>query len=271
MRAASSRHLRSRRSRRRRKKEMRRLHLLNCVQKRVNSGLLREALVSGESENRLFSRDCAPPASPDRTTENRGVPGSSPGLAISKGLQHRGFAGGARRTPVRLKPFRGPFSEGVDGTETGCAIPLMRRWAWPALMPSMPLRRPTTTRRHRTLSCRRARRWRGAPAPAASAASRAAIADHAPPALPVLRRQAGARRHHWRREHRHRAVDRGQGRRGRRRAQPPAEARLRAVLDALGPGPHRARVIPAILLCAFELRRIWMPPRPVYVQLRLFD
>ena len=59
-------------------KEMRRLHLLNSVQKLVNSGLLPGALAA---ENRVVSRDCVRPSIPDRTTENRGVPGSSPGLA----------------------------------------------------------------------------------------------------------------------------------------------------------------------------------------------
>ena len=34
--------------------------------------------------NRLFSRDFAPPGRWDVTTENRGVPGSSPGLAIAR-------------------------------------------------------------------------------------------------------------------------------------------------------------------------------------------
>ena len=37
------------------------------------------------------------------------------------------------------------------------------------------------------------------------------------------------------------------------------------------PGRIALVVIRAILLCALELRRIWMPPLPVYVQLRLFD
>ena len=37
------------------------------------------------------------------------------------------------------------------------------------------------------------------------------------------------------------------------------------------PGRLALVVIPAILLCAFELRRIWKPARPVYVQLSLFD
>jgi signal peptidase I len=37
------------------------------------------------------------------------------------------------------------------------------------------------------------------------------------------------------------------------------------------PGRLALVVIPAILLCAFELRRIWKPARPLYVQLRLFD
>ena len=56
-------------------------HLLNCVGESANCGLLRRAAPPQEP---CFSRDFASRNGPDRTTENRGVPGSSPGLAILK-------------------------------------------------------------------------------------------------------------------------------------------------------------------------------------------
>jgi signal peptidase I len=37
------------------------------------------------------------------------------------------------------------------------------------------------------------------------------------------------------------------------------------------PGRIVLVVIPAVLLCTIELRRIWAPSRPVFVQMRLFD
>ena len=48
------------------------------------------------------------PAEP-RLSENRGVPGSSPGLAIAKSLQGGGFAKRPRRTPDQPSHSCGPF------------------------------------------------------------------------------------------------------------------------------------------------------------------
>ena len=62
------------------KKETRRLHLLNSVQKLVNSGLLPGALASGESRGYQGLRASGHPRPHDRKSC---VPGSSPGLAIA--------------------------------------------------------------------------------------------------------------------------------------------------------------------------------------------
>ena len=69
--------------------------------------------------NRLFSRDFGPLGRWDVTTENRGVPGSSPGLAISKPRDpawlRDALVGGALtgRTRLLLSGKRGVFGSSL--------------------------------------------------------------------------------------------------------------------------------------------------------------